>query len=258
MPRDPGQCLIDRWNCKPFRDRRSLYHIDRQLQPTRGIDFRVGCVPAGVLREHARDPMFTKQSDIVFRTEWAACRNDDCIRKLRRQGDWIDNADDVAMLWPCAKQRDRRSAESREYGAWHIGQCRDGSLDCGVLAPIVARSSLPGRPLNREQRHVDFGASGDGIVADLRRERVGGVDDEIDGFARQIASEAIDAAEASDTNRHRTRRSLACPSRERKNRRDARPTRQFLRETRSFARPSEQQNVEWPLLRRVHDESPMP
>ena len=38
MPRDQGQCLVDRWNGKPFRDRRSLHPLSRILGPYLGFN----------------------------------------------------------------------------------------------------------------------------------------------------------------------------------------------------------------------------
>ena len=258
MSRDPAHRLVGSRNNVPFSNRRAADHADRQSEQPGSFDLRVSCVAAGILGENARNIVRAEKRDIVVGSKRTTRRDDSRVRKLGRQLDRIHDANDIAMLRLRTKRQDGGTSKRREDIRRSIRKGSNGLLDVVVLAPTVAAGLFPGWSLHSQQPDACDTASGNGVCADLRRERMRRIENEIDVLALEVIGKTIRAAKAADSDRQWTGSGIARSPRERQRRRDIRNVRQSLREKRRFARAAEQQNLEWLLRRRIHDESPMP
>lgn len=258
MLHDPAHRLVGSRNNVPLNDRRTTDHVDRQSEQPGSFDLRIGGVAPGILCENARNAVLAEKRHIVVRPEWTTRRDDRRVRKLGRRIGRINDANDVAMLRLRTKRQDGGTSERREDIRRSIRKGSNGLFDVVVLAPPIAAGLFPRRPLDSKQRDGGHTASGDGVCADLRRERMRRVDDEIDALAFEINGQPIRAAETADADRERTGSGIARSSSQRQRCRYARNGRQSLRNQRRFARAAEQQNLEWLSRSRIHDESPMP
>lgn len=258
MARDPRHSLVYGRNGRPLRNRWPANDMDRQSQMPCGFDFGISCIAAGVLRKYVRNAMSTKESDIVIHSERAASRNDGRLRKLGRQFKRIDHADDVTMLRLRTELRNGRPAERGKNIRPLNGKRRNRVIDGRMLTPNVIDRLFPSGSFDGEQRYVCLGTSSDGIVADLRREGMRCVDNDIDLFTHQIVRKTLKTPEPADPRRKWTGTCVLRPSRERERRGNIAEFRQPLRDQSRFGRTTEQKKFErlWPD--RIHDMSPMP
>ena len=169
---------------------------------------------------------------------------DDLVtRQRQRRGQWIDDANDEVMVWRSAHCVERQAAKAGEDTHGRAGQRRDCILNRCVMDPIVAGLMLPRRPLKGHQRDARPQARGNGIGTDVRGERVGRVEYDVNFLTRQIRAQSVNAAETADPHGDRRQLGVRRSPGKRQDSVEARVIRNALGELPRFRSSAKQQNT---------------
>lgn len=176
--------------------------------------FQLGLCPAtpGVLGDDMGDAVILQQRQIARQIKGAARYDGPRIW----QGQWrlrhIDKAQEVVMLRFGRERRKVLFSDRQKDAGGPIGQRRHRTSHVGHMMPVIVGARSPRRALKNTQRCAGGGTGGDGVLAHLRGEWVGGVNHMADLFAPQIGGQTFGPAKAADAGRQRLRdRAVGAP-----------------------------------------------
>lgn len=200
-----------RGNCRP----RDQQH--RNAKEARCLDFGIGRQSSGVLCHNGINAVRAEQGGIVLRLEWPARRDHGGVRQAKWMRDGIDHTNCPVMLRRGTQGIERQSPESRENTLRFVRQRCNRLTRTLEMAPPVSRHLLPRRPFERDERNAGCGARGNCIRTHLRRERMRGIEHEINFLAGQIGNQTFDAAKATAADRKGRCQRIGSPAGKRDN-----------------------------------------
>ena len=195
---EPAQNIGDPLNRLPRRDRRSAHHHDRQAELARGFDLCKSRIAAGVSGHHDLDTVIGEHSSVTGKVERPA-RHDHFGLQRQWRARRIDQPDQIKVLRMVGEGRELGAADAEEHPARCGAQRLRRRREIADLNPSIAACALPGRALERQQRHTGSRAGRDRVRAHLSGERMSGIDHPPDVFATKVVDQAIHAAKAADT-----------------------------------------------------------
>ena len=202
-----------------IRPRRAGDHEDGQGEFSRGQQFGFRGAAAGVFGDDPFDA-FLEEHFFVGALRERAARGDDFCAGRQGFGRWgVDAADDVVVPRGGNEGGEVLAADGEQHAAQGgAAQSGGGLHHVRHLGPAITLLGPPGRALDHQQR--DFCAPGcrDGVVADLRGERMRRQDQRLEGMVRDILREAGNATEAADAAREWRQNRRGCASGERQHR----------------------------------------
>jgi len=202
----PAQHLGDGLDLLPRGYKWPADHHHRQREVARGLDFCRGRIAAGVLGHDDFGAVIRQHGAVVGNFERSARHNHLGIEQRQRHARPIDEPDQVRMLLMRGERFELQAADAEKHPARRRTERFGRRCQIIDLDPLVAGRALPGRTLERQQRHGRHGAGGDRVRAHLRRERMGGVDDAHNVFVAKIVQQAVNAAKAAKAPGNRRRR----------------------------------------------------
>ena len=199
---EPGNRILNGIDSRRCRRRGPAQHDYADAKAARGSDFAVGRRTAAVLGHDNIDAVRLHQRAVLGFAEWAACGQVGRLRQGKRWLDAIDAADQVTMLWGAGKGRELVPADGNKNAARLLADGGRRFARIVDVNPAVAGNRKPRGPAQGDEPHLCLARSGDGILRNDRRVRMGGVDQSVDPVRGQIVSQTGGAAEAADPNRH--------------------------------------------------------
>jgi hypothetical protein len=250
---EPAQHLGDGFDPFPHRHKWPADHHHRQCEVARGLDFGRGRLAPGVPGHDDVGAVVRQHGAVAGAVERPARHDDLGARQRQRRPRRIDQPNQISVLRMRCEGFEMHPADAEKHPTRRRAERFGRSLEIVDLDPAVAMPALPRRAVERQQRHAGHGAGGNGVGADLRRERMGGVDDARNLFGAKIVCEAIDAAEAPRPPGNRRRRRVFGAAGIRQYRVDARILRHHLREPVGVGGAAEDQNAQASGWRGCHD-----
>jgi len=205
---EPAQHSGDICNFFPCRNEGTTHHHDGQSERARGLDLGIGRIAAGVAGHDDVDAMLHQHCAVAGESE-RPTRHDHIRFAQRQRCAWpIDQPHQIMMLRMRGEHIQILPPDAEEHPARRrterLGR-RDDAVD---LKPEIAGGALPGRSLERQQRHIGQGTGGDRVRAHPRSEWMGGINDARDVLGAEIVDQTIDTAETADTPANRRRRRI--------------------------------------------------
>ncbi len=194
-PNEPSQGFRSRRHGGPRREQRPIDHHDRKPKLAGRLDFGKGSAAARIFRQHDLYVMLAKKLDVAFGGEWPPGLNYSKPWQTYRVGGQIDQADDVSVMWSGAQFFQREPTDGTKDPAFRFTKRAHAGSDIRHFDPIIAFLSLPGGPVNSEQRYSRGRGGFNCVSAHLARKGMGCVHQSIDALFVQIPHEAVDAAE---------------------------------------------------------------
>lgn len=185
-----------------LRDRWAFDHDDLQLKLPGRLDLGLRAAAASVLGHQNLGAMIAHQRQITGQIEGAARHLDPCGRKGKIAARRIDDPHQPIMLSKIDELRQMQAANGQKHPRGGAVQRSGCSSNVRNRQPVIARCGLPSRTLEGAKRKTHRLGSQDGIGADLRRERMGRINDLADGFGAQPIRKPGSTAEAPDPYRN--------------------------------------------------------
>ena len=182
--------------------RRAVDQPDRQAELAGGLQFRFCAAAAGILGDDQIAAMGAQEGEVGGEVKGAA-RDLGCDAGQRQRVRRIDKAQEVVMLRLRGEFRDMQAPDGEEDATGGPVQTLHRLAQVAQMGPAVTRAGRPGRAHQADQR--DGGGQGRfmGVMAHLRRERVGCVDQMRDPLRRHPCRKALCPAETSGSDRDR-------------------------------------------------------
>ncbi len=196
----------------PFGHGGAGYQNDLEAKRPRRIDLGARTLATGILGNDAVDGVPLQERQIVIVAERAAIDDNLAVRQGLRILRRIDEAQEVVMLRLGGKEIEVLPADGEKHASRVAFKRRDRAGHVGHRTPTVARLAHPGFALERHQRDAGKPRSLDRIGADLRRERVGRIDEMGDSVVAHPLGETFRAAEPADTGFDRLRTRVVHPA----------------------------------------------
>ncbi len=178
-------------------------------------DLAGGRDASAVLGHDCIDAALVKQLQLVTLRKRTARQNVFGMRHVERRVDWIDAADQVAVLRRRGKRGDFLPPQRQEDTPRRWAECRDRFFGIGNEAPAVAGDQLPRRTPQGKRLHARKPRGLAGILRNFCRIGMCRVDQQVDGIIAKVARQPFGPAEAATTNRHGLRGGLGGAARER-------------------------------------------
>ena len=154
---------------------RTAHHDDHNAEFACSADLCKGALAAGVAGDHDVDTMVAQDRPTAATIERPAFHDH---FGLQRQGRArrIDQPDQIKVLRMVGERRELGAADAEEYPSRGRPQRVDAAAKSSDLDPAIAIRELPGRALQRQQRHAACRASRDRMRAHVRGKGMGGID----------------------------------------------------------------------------------
>lgn len=193
---EPAQHLGDGLDLFPRGNEWPADHYHWQREVARRLDFCRGKITAGVLGHDDVCAVICQHSAIAGAVERPARHDNLRVGQRQRRARRIDQPDQISVLRMRGESLEMQPANAEKHPTRRRAERFGRRCEIIDLDPVVAGRALPGRALERQQRHICLGAGGDRVRAHLRRERMGGIDDARNVFGAKIVDQASHAAEA--------------------------------------------------------------
>jgi hypothetical protein len=228
-------------------------HHHRQREVARGFDFCRGRIAAGVFSHDEFGAEIRQHGAVVGAFERPARHDHLGIGQRQRRARRVDEPNQVGMLRVRGESLELQAADAEKHPARRRAERFGRRLQIIDLDPAVAGRALPGRALERQQRHGGHGAGSDRVCTHLRRERMGGVDDARNVSGAKIVHQTINAAKAAKAPGNRRRRRVFGTAGIGQYRVDIWIVRHRLREPVGVGGAAEDQDAQWKGRGGCHD-----
>ncbi|GEM_PF-3754258 len=179
------------------------HHLD--AQGPRGLQFRFGATASGVFGDDQVNAVLAQQGQIAFKAERAAIDGEVMIAKAEPRLRMIDQTQQEEMLIQWGEKIEMLATDGQKDTAAAAGQPCGGGVNIGQGLPNIPRPRRPLRPFDRQQRHIRRATGHDGVVADLLREGMGGINHLPDPLGLKVIPQPADPGKAADPDRNRLR-----------------------------------------------------
>lgn len=250
---EPVQDLGDRFDHFPRRYERPADHHHGQCEIPRRFDLGQGGFSSGIPGGDNVGTEGLKHGPIAGIVERPARHDHLGVGKRQWVGLRIDQPDQVTMLLVRGERLQMLPANAKEHAACLRSQSLRRCGDIIDLDPAVARRALPGRTLQRQQRHCGAFASRNRIRTYLSCEWMRGIDDAVDILGTNVVHEAGNAAKAADTPGNRRRQRIFRAAGIGQHRIDMRTVRQSRRKPVRVGSTAQDQNAQSSRWRGCHD-----
>lgn len=240
---DTMQRSLDSFDSRQAGGMRALDHDHLDTQLPRSLDLRIGGIAAAVLGDHHIDPVFPQHRQFVFQTERTLGLDIGDIRRRQYRLDRIDAAHPIMMdgrgigmvsLLPADRQED--ADRGRAERGNRLG-------NTARRAPAIALDRKPSWPAECESGNAASADSFRGIGGNAGSERMGRIDQQIDGLVLQVAGETLGATEATGTNGNRLWSRICGSARQRQYDIEIGADRERCRQPTGFRRATQDQNA---------------
>lgn len=196
--RDQGYRFFDafcRWRGSSGRP---SYHDHGNAEGAGGGDLAVGGLAAAIARDDEIDATLLEKTSFIELGERPAI--DDVLRSRQCDGriDRINATNDVRMLRLGDKRLELPAPDRKEDDAWRVAKLGDGLFYAADIDPGIAGDGLPRLPLQHDQRQTDFSRCQSRIARDVLRERVRGIDENVDSGIPQKPDKSFGPSEPAD------------------------------------------------------------
>lgn len=168
---------------------------DGNFQPLGRGELRRGAVAATVLCQQNLDTPRLHELKLILLRERPPREDILGVRKIQRRVWWIDCTNDVLMLRRTQQRRELLPANGDKYTSWHAAKSIDGGLRTGHFRPLIPDARGPGLSADCEHRDCRTRAGFEGILSDVRRERMGRDDEPAHPLRTQVVRQAVDTPE---------------------------------------------------------------
>lgn len=220
------------------------HHNDRQSKLARGGDFRIGRIGAGILGDDDLDGFAGQKTFLTVYIEGSARCDHAAMRKLQRRGERIDGADQIVVVRRGEEGRDFKLSDRKKDPARYGSQTARGIRHIGCIDPDVALLPLPGRTFEPQERNWSPMRGMNRVRRHLCGERMGRIDQRVDGTIPQVTPQSLDAAETAYPVWNRRRNDVRRPSRERDLRLEPHIAAKPERETACFCRSPKNEDID--------------
>lgn len=201
MRGQPSQCGIGVMHFVAERHFWAVDHDHRQAKVAGGDDLGHCTVAPGILGNHNFDLVVLHQRGIALDGKGPPVDGDGAVWEGQSPPGRIDQAQDILMLWGSSEPGQMHPAHRQQHARRRSVQCLNRACHVGHMGPEVAVLSQPRSASQGDERHIDFGAGGDGVEAHLSGKGMGGVDHMSNGLCLQIAGQARRAAKSANAQR---------------------------------------------------------
>ena len=212
---EPGQRIIDRVHRGHGRQSRPAQQDHRYAKRARRGDFAIGGLAAAVLGNDNVDAMARQQGALIGFRERAARQQVFGPWQPQCRRDRIDGSDQIIVLRSDGECGHFLATDAEEDATRTFAERAHSFRAIGDLLPMIAGDGAPGRALQRQQLHPGTRGGLCRVRRHSRRIRMGGVDQDIDARLHEVGGQALDAAEATATHRHRLHGGCDCAAGER-------------------------------------------
>jgi len=173
-------------------------HDHGNAELTRRNDLGVSRRAAGILADEHPDPAFAHQRQLILELKWTAPQ--DHFREWRQiAGRWrVHRTNDIAMLRCALERRQLGSADGEKHGSRCLAQHHACILGIRDLPPIITPVTLPGRPMQAQQRQTAVPRGRDGIGRNARSVRMCRIDHGTNTLVAQPRRKPFGTAETTD------------------------------------------------------------
>lgn len=240
---EPTQCGLGVGALVRIRLVGSGDHHDLNTELTRRHDLGLRRRAARVLAHDHLDRALAHQRQLIDQREWAALQND---VGERRQIDriWrVDCPHHIPMLRRVLEHRQLVATDSEKHASALRPQRRARRLGICDLAPIIVALSLPGRPMQSQQRQTAFPRSRNGVDRDARGVRMRRIDHHVDGFMAQPSRKPFSTTEPADARTSTRQQWRRCAASKGIDRAEAFIERQLRRQCACLSRAAEDEDA---------------
>ncbi len=240
---DMVQRSLDSFDSRQAGGLRALDHDHLDTQLPRSLDLRIGGIATAVLGDNRIDTVFPQHRQFVFQAERTLGVDIGNIRRCQNRLDRIDAAHPIMMNGRGIGLVSLLSADRQEDAARRRTERRNRLGNASHRAPAIAVDWQPGGSTEREGGNAAATGGVNGIGGNAGGERMGRVDQQIDGLILQVAGETLGTAEAAGANGNRLRSRIGGSPRQRQGDIEIGARCQRLRQPASFRRATQDQNA---------------
>lgn len=180
----------------------TIDHQHGQAELTGSRDLGSRTLPACILGNDQIDPVFPEQVKVAFDRERTAIDGHRAVGERHGVFRRVDQPQEIVMLWLIPERLEMHPADGEQDAP---GLARNG-IDCGIdiadMMPAIAFDRLPGWTGQGNQGDSSALRGENRIAAHLPGEWMSRVDDMSDAAGKQVADQAVDAAESTDAGRY--------------------------------------------------------
>ena len=205
---DEPHRLLDRPGAVAVRRPLPLDQNDGKAEAARGGDLAIGGLAAGILADDHIDAMLPQKRLLRLDGERAAGEQVVDMGGGKRRIDGIDATHEIMVLRRRIEGLRLLPADGEEHAARRLAQHRHGPGHRDNPRPAVALDLLPAAPFEAEEWNARRRARRAGIGGNPRCERMGRIDQQVDGLGREIDPKPRRAAKTAGAHRHGLRRGI--------------------------------------------------
>lgn len=217
-------------------------HLDAKL-PCR-LDLGIGRLAPAVLGDDHLDPVLLQHVEFIGQSERPSTMDVADMRDRQRRLDGIDAADPIVMLRRGIHLMRFLPSGCEENAQRRIAKCSNGLRNAMHGKPVIPFDRYPGRTAQGEGGHMALGSRFHGIGRDAGRERMRGIDQQVDLFVVDVAGKSLRAAETAAAHRNGLGRRIGGSAGKRQDDLDIRSRGKSRRQCTGFRRTAEDQNAD--------------
>jgi len=200
---EPGEYILGAVDLCPVWNGRAVYHQHRQAELSRGEQLGLSALPAGVLAHDQVDGMDLHQAAVPCDCEGTTIHDQALAGQSGRAFRSIDEAQQIMVLRLGGEGFHMHPSQREHDVAGWPAQRSDRTVNVWNMRPMVTGDRLPGRTGQRDMGDAGQPSSVHGMRAHRRGKGVCRVNQMRHAMMAQIVGQSRNAAEASDTHRHR-------------------------------------------------------
>lgn len=219
------------------------HHHDRQSKLARGRDFCSRRISARILTDHDIDAFANQKALLSFYVKRSACGDHPAMRQPYWRGETIYGTDQIIVVRRGKEGCNFELSDRKENPAPRGTKTARGVGHIGCFDPDIALLPLPGRTFEPQQRNRSPMRGMDCVDRHLCGERMGRINQQVDGIIPQVTPQSLDTTEAANPIGNRRRNDIRGPSGERKLRLEPHIPRKAARKTACFRRSAENEDI---------------